>query len=216
MNINERIEKILASLEHTSEDLLALSDDIWINIEHNSDEALEAGIAFKKDYNAAMAQFASVAAQVQKLVEQYATENIPVRAAASEPRNVTTLYTNERYPLTTDLAYLRPIGFEVEGEGTLGLNTWRKVYEALCRKLAQTHTNFDDVATADAFLTNRNNRYFDSSPLQMRTASLVAPGVYAEVHFSANNMRDRMIDLLEYFGHDTNRMWLFLREDRDA
>lgn len=54
MNINERIQKILASLEHTREDLLTLSDDIWSNIDHNSDEALEAGTEFKRSYNSAM------------------------------------------------------------------------------------------------------------------------------------------------------------------
>jgi len=41
--MTNRIRSILEQLEQTREDLLALSDDIWLSIDHNDGAALEAG-----------------------------------------------------------------------------------------------------------------------------------------------------------------------------
>lgn len=46
--MTDRIRSILEQLEQTREDLLALSDDIWLSIDHNDSQALEEGVAFKK------------------------------------------------------------------------------------------------------------------------------------------------------------------------
>jgi hypothetical protein len=37
--MRQRIQSILTNLEAVGEDLLALSDDIWLNIDHNDNEA---------------------------------------------------------------------------------------------------------------------------------------------------------------------------------
>ena len=38
--MTDRIRSILQRLEQTREDLLALSDDIWLSIDHNDTQAL--------------------------------------------------------------------------------------------------------------------------------------------------------------------------------
>lgn len=218
MNINERIQKILASLEHTREDLLALSDDIWSNIDHNSDEALEAGTEFKRSYNSAMNAFADVAQNIQTLVENYASAHItPVVAfSREEERRVVPLDTTTRYPLAENFSYTRPIGYELDGEVVSGLTSWRQLYQTFCQHLARLHPNFHELANSDHFLTSRNNRYFATSPQGLRVYAEIIPGVFAEVHFSANNFRDRILELLSFFGHNPEQMFFFLREDRDA
>ncbi|NBC14531.1 MAG: hypothetical protein GVY09_14570 [Gammaproteobacteria bacterium] len=54
--MTNRIRSILEQLEQTREDLLALSDDIWLSIDHNDGDALDAGVEFKRRYNAKMAE----------------------------------------------------------------------------------------------------------------------------------------------------------------
>ncbi|MBK1704872.1 hypothetical protein [Halochromatium glycolicum] len=53
------VRSILEQLEQMPEDLLALSDDIWLSIDHNDSQTLEEGVAFKKQYNAKVAAFPS-------------------------------------------------------------------------------------------------------------------------------------------------------------
>ena len=53
--MTNRIRSILQQLEQVREDLLALSDDIWLSIDHNDNQALQEGVAFKKEYNAKVA-----------------------------------------------------------------------------------------------------------------------------------------------------------------
>ena len=53
--MTDRIRNILQSLERVREDLLALSDDIWLSIDHNDNDAMQEGVAFKRKYNERMA-----------------------------------------------------------------------------------------------------------------------------------------------------------------
>ena len=49
--MRERIQSILTNLDAVGEDLLALSDDIWLNIDHNDNGALAEGVRFKTAFN---------------------------------------------------------------------------------------------------------------------------------------------------------------------
>ena len=56
-SMQDRTRRILGDLEAVRENLLALSDDIWLSIDHNDCEALEEGVQFKRTYNEKMATF---------------------------------------------------------------------------------------------------------------------------------------------------------------
>lgn len=60
-NAAARTRAILEDLEAVRENLLALSDDIWLSIDHNDSESLEAGVEFKRAYNSKVCAFDSVA-----------------------------------------------------------------------------------------------------------------------------------------------------------
>jgi hypothetical protein len=64
---NERTRQILEDLEAVRENLLALSDDIWLSIDHNDPQALEEGVQFKRAYNEKMAAFDQVAVELSAL-----------------------------------------------------------------------------------------------------------------------------------------------------
>lgn len=48
--MKEKAIQLREALERINEDLLALSDDIWLNIDHNDAQGLEKGVAFKKAF----------------------------------------------------------------------------------------------------------------------------------------------------------------------
>jgi len=49
--LNERIARLLVALEDLRADLLGLSDDIWLEIDHNDTDELKRGCEFKAQYN---------------------------------------------------------------------------------------------------------------------------------------------------------------------
>lgn len=67
---------ILEDLEAVRENLLALSDDIWLSNDHNDPESLEAGVAFKRTYNVKLGAFDSLATELSTLVQQFTSVNL--------------------------------------------------------------------------------------------------------------------------------------------
>jgi hypothetical protein len=59
MTVKEKIRTILNELESVRENLLSLSDDIWLDIDHNDSKAVQEGADFKVASNENMAEFGS-------------------------------------------------------------------------------------------------------------------------------------------------------------
>lgn len=76
--MSKRIKDILDQLDQMREDLLALSDDIWLSIDHNDTQALEQGVAFKKTFNAKVAESDKLC---RGLLGFYCKEEIIIRCA---------------------------------------------------------------------------------------------------------------------------------------
>mgnify|MGYP006298752989 CR=1 FL=1 len=70
--MKQKIRTILNDLENMRENLLSLSDDIWLDIDHNDSEALREGAEFKLAYNEKMADFGKVADDLSDLIQQFA------------------------------------------------------------------------------------------------------------------------------------------------
>lgn len=223
MNKRERISQIMSGLEQTGEDLLDLSDDIWLSIDHNDPAELEAGISFKREYNEAIAEFAQVSARIQGLITGFTAveaddEATPADADAAEhQRVIRELDRGEPHSLDEDFKYKRPYGFVFGGYAVKDLRTWRAMYERVCAMVhARVGDRFAEVTEAQEFGTVHGNRMFAADPSGMRAASQVAPGVYAEINLAANNIRDRIREVLEYFGFEVDDFLVYLRQDRDA
>lgn len=223
MTQRERISQILSGLERTNENLLDLSDDIWLNIDHNDSDELEAGVAFKQEYNAAMTDFAQAAERIQQMITDYTSVAADDEAtdpdvdAAEHDRIIQELDRSQRHTLNEDFRYKRPYGFVFEGRAAKDLRTWRAVYERVIRLLARLEGDaFGEVTTNEVFETNRGNRMFASTDEGMHKPHEVIPGVWAELNLSANSIRDRIAHLLDHFDYDPSTFYVYLREDRDA
>lgn len=219
----DRTRQILEDLEAVRENLLALSDDIWQSIDHNDPHALDQGVAFKRSFNEQVAAFDKGAAGLSALIQQYTSVNLSAReesGAGDRERNariVAELNREEPHSLDEDFTFKRPHGFILDGQGTTGITTWRRLYELVCKHLFQRdQARFRALPRNPDFISNRGKGYFSADPEELRTAWPVADGLFAEVNLSANGLRDMIRRLLKQFGLPAESLRLFLRQDRDA
>lgn len=219
--MTEHIRDILRDLERVRENMLALSDDIWLSIDHNDPEALQEGVEFKKEYNDKMSAFDRLATDISELVQQFTNvqveeETAPVTDSENE-RIVRDLNKEEPHQLAENFTFKRPYGFILCGRAFKNVNTWRRMFELVCREL-QKHDakKFASLPENKAFQNSRGKSTFASSPDKLRAAVKLTEDVYAEVNLSANALRDVMQKLLEVYEIPAEDMTVFLRQDRDA
>ncbi|KPV54081.1 hypothetical protein SE17_05910 [Kouleothrix aurantiaca] len=132
--IKSRVRQILTDLERVREALLALSDDIWLNIDHNDTKALDEGVGFKRAYNDKVGNFNREAADLSTLIQQFTRIPIEMPVSAGGGRNGAA--ENERIILELDrdlphylgehFSYKRPYGFVLCGQAYKDIVTWQR------------------------------------------------------------------------------------------
>jgi hypothetical protein len=218
-----RTRQILEDLEAVRENLLALSDDIWLSIDHNDPQALDAGVEFKRAYNAKAAAFDVVASELSALVQQYTSVSLEEAEQsggtdrAINERIIAELNREESHRLDEDFTYKRPHGFIIDGQGTTGITTWQRLYELVLKRLwDRDSARFRGLCGHPDFTTSRGNHSFTNDPARLRKALQVSDGVFAVSNLSANGIRDMLRRVLTAFEMPTDQFLIFLRQDRDA
>ena len=223
MLMTQRTRQILQDLEDVRENLLALSDDIWLSIDHNDHDALEEGVAFKRTYNEKLASFDSVAAELSALVQQFtqiqleAAEESGVGDSTTNDRLVEELNRETPHLISEEFTFKRPHGFILQGQAITGMTTWRRLFELICQQLL--HLDSDRMRSLvhnEDFISKRGNHSFHTNPEQLRSACQITDGLYAEINLSANSIRDQIINLLDLFSIPHDDLKIFLRQDRNA
>lgn len=219
----DRTREILHDLDAVRENLLALSDEIWLSIDHNDPDALEAGVEFKRAFNSKAAAFDVVASELSELVQQYTR----VRLEESEQsggvdrqendRIIAELNREESHHLIEDFTFKRPHGFIFRSRATTGITTWQRMYELVLRELYDDDPErFGTLCGHPDFTSNRGNITFTQDPARLRKSMEIRSGVFAESNLSANGIRDVLRRVLETFNIPTEQLLVFLRQDRDA
>jgi hypothetical protein len=218
-----RTRLILEDLEAVRENLLGLSDDIWLSIDHNDSQALEEGVEFKRAYNAKAAAFDQVASELSALVQQYTSvrlEGAEQTGADDRDRNeriVAELNREEPHTLQDDYTYKRPHGMIFEGRATTGITTWQRFYELVCRHLVARDANrFRALCHHPDLVSNRGHHAVSTDPAVLRKALPAGDGLFVESNLSANGIRDAVRALLAAFEIPADRLSIFLRQDRNA
>jgi hypothetical protein len=226
--MKERIKKILTNIEGVKEDLLALSDDIWLSIEHNDSQALQRGVEFKAAYNECMTAFTSDADTLSELIQKFTDVAIDPDEEVEQSSD-TRIINQDRerlireldphipHSLNEDFRYKRPFGFILEGEPYVPRNTWSQVYVSVCKHLAKKSPNMFQVLPENPdFISTHGKRSFSRSVQELRFGKDVGMGIYAEFNLNANQLRDAIKDLLTYFRVPHEQFTAYLREDRDS
>ncbi|HBN75950.1 MAG TPA: hypothetical protein DD473_09050 [Planctomycetaceae bacterium] len=221
--MNQRIRNILEDLEAVRENLLALSDDIWLSIDHNDSEALDRGYQFKKTYNDKAASFDVLASDISEIVQQFtevrleSSEESGIEDEVANQRIIQELKRDEPHCIDEDFTFIRPYGFILDGKGTIGITNWRLLYISFCRQLAKRDSErFQSLPENSDHISNRGHRAFNRNPDELRTSSEITDGIHAEVNLSANMIRNEIRRLLKSFQIPETRFQVYLREDRDA
>jgi len=224
--MTEPIRNILRDLDTIRENLLAFSDDVWLNIDHNDSTALEAGIAFKKMLNAQLDAFGNLATEIGRLVQEYtqvqtegeASAGAEIGATSAEnARIIKDLNRNEPHALDEDFTFKRPCGFVLEGRGYQDVTTYTRLYELVLRGLAKKDSRlFQALPDNPATITRRGNRRFSRTSADLRKPLALPGGIHAETNLSANDLCESIRTLLGIFSIPLAACTLFLRQDRDA
>ena len=220
---HDRVRRILEDLEAVRENLLALSDDIWLSIEHNDPQALEEGVEFKRRYNEKMAGFDRQAGELSEIVQGFTSVRLDETERGSgenhdeNARIIRELDREQPHTLDEDFTFRRPHGFVLDGQAATGITTWRRLYELVCQQLARRDAErFHALPENPAFVSSRGHREFTGNPGELRSSMFVADGIHAEINHSANALRDLLRELLPLFGIPSDQLRIYLREDRDA
>jgi len=223
--MKNKTREILRDLERIRENLLSLSDDIWLSIDHNDPESLEEGVAFKKAYNEKFIAFDRLAEELSILVQQHTQIKVEGEMdqnslpETEEVRNriIRELDREEPHALHEDFRYKRPYGFILQGRPYKDVVTWRRIFELVCRQLLEKYPNqILALPEHPDFATKRGNHSFARTRDELRSASLITDGLFAEINLSANSLRDQMRRLLSICGIPEKEMAIFLRRDHDA
>lgn len=221
--MQHRTKQIFEDLEAVRENLIALSDDIWLSIDHNDPEALEEGVQFKRAYNEKISAFDTLASELSDMIQQYTSVNLEAEEQTGlddQERNeriIRELNREEPHTLDEDFTYKRPYGFILDGQGTTGITTWRRLFELICQQLLRRDRGcFHALPDNPDFISNRGHHNSSRDPGHLRKASRLENGLYAESNLSANSFRDLIRRLLVTFELSEANLQLFLREDRDA
>ncbi|MFO5492821.1 MAG: hypothetical protein ACLBM1_12080 [Cuspidothrix sp.] len=219
--MEKRVQQILTDLHRVQENLLALSDDIWLNIDHNDSAALQKGFDFKLNFNQKLDGFNQTAFEISQLIEQFTDIHIqPVdigkKGSPEHERIIQELDTNQPYTLEENFTYKRPYGFIFEGQAYKGINNWRHLYELFCKQLlAKDKNRFNNFIHSPESKTTRGGVFFSSDKNTFRSPIEIDNSLYTEGNLSANSIRDKMKNLLDLFEIELKECIIYLREDRN-
>jgi len=218
-----RTLQILEDLEAVRENLLALSDDVWLSIDHNDPDALEEGVQFKRAYNEKTRAFDQVASELSAMIQQYTRVPLESDERSGEgdrernERIVLELNREVAHSIDENFKFRRPHGFILDGQAAMGVKTWKRVFELVCQQLMRRDPDrFRALPDNPSFITNRGGRRFSRNSEELRSATEIGEGMFAEINLEANDLCRMLRLVLAAFDIPAAAIRIFLREDRDA
>jgi len=218
-----KAQQLQETLDRLNEDLLSLSDEIWLNIDHNDTEAMREGVAFKEKYNDKLEAFARLSQEMADFfsdVQRFDVEDGPEMQGSLEPdqaRIIASLDKETPHRIDEDFRYKRPHAMILQGVAYDNLRTWKAVYHAVITHLQRLDSDrYLQLPDAKCSQSKRGAIYIGSTPKGMRVPEEGAGGLYFEVNQSATLLQKNIRRLLAYFSIPETEIAIYLREDRDA
>lgn len=216
-----QVQAALAQLAVAHEQLLAFADDIWLGIDHHDPTKLQTGVTFITAYHQKLTQLETLAADIAGMVEQFTqapalvdTTSRPLDKITFE-RTVRDLDKATPHVVSENFTYKRPFGFICRNYAASDVPTWRNLYATFCQALTEMDPRrFNALPENPAFTRTQGGKAFSRNASELRAAMPITGGVFAEVHYSANSIRDNIRKLLSEFGIPEQEMRIHLRQDR--
>lgn len=184
----KKIQRILEQLADVNEQLVSLSDDIWLGIDHRDNESVIEGSKFIQDYNLATSQLSKAAATVEQQLLTYFKNDIESVHSIIEQgddneiknqRMIKELDRSKAYSLNDNFTYKRPYGFVLKGIAYTNITTWKAVYLKVLHVLYEmSPTDFSTLLTDKRFISKRGNPLFTKDLKKLRVAQSLPAGFY--------------------------------------
>lgn len=218
-------KQLQETLDRLNEDLLSLSDDIWLSIDHNDTDAMKEGVKIKTQYNDKLTQFAQLSKEMTSFlldvsnlgVNEEPKEPSPIPCVADHQRIIESLNQYTPHTLKEEFRYKRPIAIQISDKVYQELTTWKAVFHAVMEHFYHTQKeHYLSIPDSKLKLSKRGKPLFSRSPSGMRVSEEAAGGIYIEVNQSADRIKDRMVEVCEYLGQPIAGVNVYFREDRNA
>jgi len=208
-HIGQRASTIVAELARIRGHIRALSDDIWLAIDHNDATALDEGVAFKRDYNRSMAAFDTATAGLVLLLQRFATDDAEDGGA---PPGGHVVDPTQPHSIDEEFTSKRPGRLVLAGETVGGLTTWIGAYRAVIAILARRDPlRYADLPNDPRFISRRGSPDFARHPDALRIPADLGDGLFIETNLSTASITLRIGRLLDAFGIPRDQLTIYLR-----
>lgn len=217
--MNPKAAQLSVMLERINEDFLGLSDDLWLDVDHNDPEKLQAAYEFKIRFNNNLQAFRKASQELTKLMQEaFPPQNEGIECdegPEEQPEEACNVVSPEiTHNLGRNFTYCSPKAYIFQKRRIERVPTWKalllsfcsQLYKLDCEKFSLLHKN-------EKFFTSKGNKYFSSSGDPLREAREVPGSLFVETNLSANQIRDLLALLLSEFGFDRNELLIVLGRD---
>lgn len=220
MNTIERTRRIIDLLNETSEQLKAYADDLWLNVDRSTPESIQEGADEQKAFLSGQNQFSELTSYLEELIRddlsEDARERIDEVDEQQRERLIVQLDRTTPHSLDEEFTSKCPYAIRLVDDRVGQHNTWKATYRWWLQQLHhEDPVAFDQLIDADFALTIRGNRYVSREKKDVRSPITVGD-LYFESNFSANDIRNKMKEVLHALDRSTDEVTIYLREDRDA
>ena len=212
---HEKIEQIITDFGDLTDDLLALLDDLWLEIDHTNAESIRKGSEKMIDFVSSVKDFQHLRDDIQAKLRGFLP---PPEEQPSQPvdqkikEEMARFDGKEIISLNNYWSYKRPFGFILFGMPYPWRTTWIDLYENFCYALRERDApRFDSIPDRREIISTQGNPYFSRDSSRLRSPLNVAEGIYAESNLSANLIRDNIQRLLRIFEIPEEELKIYLR-----
>ena len=220
----DRTARIRALLDEAVSLLDEHAGEQWARIDPRDLSAYDKAVARHRELLTEIKQFrtsvdsllnALGASQGQRQVERPTTDSDRSSVASKSPRRPPrSTDPTVSHSLDRDYIGAKPAAIQI-GDTVHEVPSWRRAYELVCKEMLERDPDrFSRLPSNPRFISDQDRHDFSRDPRTLRTTSEVAPGIFAEVHFNSNSIRDRIARLLEEFGLPKSSVRIYLLSER--
>ncbi len=185
--IQDRIDAIIADLGDSNDQLLAVLDDLWHEIDYTNSKSIEMGARRMIEVVDAVNHYQSLCDDLTRKLHEFA----PNRTSTDTWDDGFSKY--KVVSLTQEWRYLKPYGFIFRGKSVPWKRNWIDLYQSLCEILYDIDPmRFYTIPDQPEIISSHGNPYFSRHPEPLRSWIKIGDSIFAESNLSAKLIRDNI------------------------
>jgi hypothetical protein len=214
--LQDRIDAIIADLGDSNDQLLAVLDDLWLEIDHTDSESVKTGSQRMIGVINAVKNYQSLCDELTSRLHEFlpnvtSTKVIEIdHPNANEKGDIFSGY--KIISLTEEWRYLKPQGFIFRGEPVPWKRNWIDLYQSLCEVLHNVNPEkFYTIPDQPEIISSQKKPYFSRNQDPLRTSIKIGDSIFAESNLSAKLIRDNIRRLLRILDIPETALTIYIR-----